>query len=62
MQVGARVEVHTRFTDTWAPGFEIAEVVPDGYRLRRMSDGAMLPEPTSEADLRPVQGEHRPWN
>lgn len=61
MQVGARVEVHTRFTDTWASGFEIAEVVPDGYRLRRMSDGAMLPEPTSEADLRPA-GQHRPWS
>ena len=26
MQVGAPVEVHTRFTDSWSPGFEIAEV------------------------------------
>ena len=61
MQVGSRVEVHTRFTDSWASGFEIAEVVDEGYRLRRTSDGSMLPEPTGEADLRPAPS-FRPWN
>ena len=62
MQIGAPVEVHTRFTDSWSPGFEIAEVVAEGYRLRRLSDGAVLPEPTCEADLRPATGRTRPWS
>jgi len=61
MQVGAPVEVHTRFTDSWAPGFEIAEVVAEGYRLRRLSDGAMLPEATCEDDLRPASARRHAW-
>jgi hypothetical protein len=36
------------------PGFEIAEVASAGYRVRRVSDGALLPDHTSEVDLRPV--------
>jgi hypothetical protein len=36
-------------------------VVAEGYRLRRLSDGAVLPEPTCEADLRPASGRSRPW-
>jgi hypothetical protein len=54
MRTGERVEVRVKFTDTWAPGFEIAEVVDGRYRLRRTSDGAVLPEPTGPSDLRPV--------
>jgi hypothetical protein len=54
VEVGDAVEVHTRFNDTWVPGFEIAEVVEGGYRVRRLSDGSMLPNLTSEDDLRPA--------
>ena len=53
MQIGDRVEVHTQFNDTWAEGFEIAQLIPEGYRVRRLSDGSLLPGYTSEADLRP---------
>jgi len=54
MNIGQKVEVHTSFDDTWAPGFEIAEVTDQGYRVRRASDGALLPNITGESDLRPT--------
>ncbi len=54
MKVGESVEVHTRFNDSWVPGFEIAEVATAGYRVRRTSDATLLPDFTSESDLRPV--------
>jgi hypothetical protein len=54
MQIGDRVEVHTRFDGSWCDGFEVAELAPDGYRIRRVSDGALLPGHTSDADLRPA--------
>lgn len=40
---GTRVEVRRRFDLAWARGFEVAEVVDAGYRIRRRSDGAVLP-------------------
>jgi len=40
---GTVVEVHNRYTDGWCEGFAIAEQLVDGYRLRRLSDGATLP-------------------
>ena len=55
LAVGDRVEVHTKFSDTWAPGFEIAAIVPDGYRVRPLSDGELLPSYTSNQDLSPVR-------
>jgi hypothetical protein len=48
--VGTRVDVHTRYElGRWAPGFTIFEVRPDGYRIRRASDGVVLGE-TIHAD------------
>lgn len=55
MHPGSEVEVHTTFNDSWSPGFVVAEVVAGRYRLRRASDGAVLPNLTSEDDLRPKQ-------
>ena len=47
MDVGQEVEVHTTFDNSWAPGFEIAEVIDRGcYRVRRTSDGTLLPSVT----------------
>jgi hypothetical protein len=54
MRVGQPVEVHTKFDDSWSTGFEIAEVVTEGYKVRRQSDGSLLPGVTGEADLRPA--------
>lgn len=54
LRVGERVEVHTRFNDAWVSGFEIAEIVGDSYRVRRLSDGTLLPNLTGEDDVRPA--------
>ena len=53
--VGTRVDVHTRYeVGRWAPGFTIAEVRPDGYRIRRASDGAVLGETIRGEEIRVV--------
>lgn len=55
LQAGARVAVHTRLGQ-WSSGFEIAEVTERGYRLRRFSDGAVLPFEFHSHELRPDPG------
>jgi hypothetical protein len=37
------------FTNRWSFGFQVAQVVEDGYRLRRASDGSVLPTTTGKA-------------
>ena len=49
---GTRVEVRSRFDSGWKRGFEIDTVVPEGYLVRRLSDGATLPACFAEDDLR----------
>jgi hypothetical protein len=53
---GTRVEVRSRFEERWSRGFEIAEVVAGSdaprYRVRRRSDGSVLPVEFDEDDLR----------
>ena len=40
---GTAVEVRNHYSMGWAHGFEIAAVEPLGCRLRRLSDGYILP-------------------
>jgi hypothetical protein len=55
LRVGTRVDIHTRYeVGRWAPGFTIAEVRPDGYRIRRASDGAVLGETIRAEEIRVV--------
>ena len=53
---GTRVEVRSRFEAAWSRGFEVAETVQEGigsrYKVRRRSDGSILPVLFEEADLR----------
>jgi hypothetical protein len=53
---GTRVEVRGRFEARWSRGFEIAEreenVPEPRYRVRRRSDGSILPVSFAEDDLR----------
>ena len=51
--VGTRVEVTNRFDRRWSRGFEVAEVVGAGYRLRRVSDGRVIPVVFSAPEVRP---------
>ena len=52
LEPGARVEVRRRFDQSWARGFEVAEVVDDGYRVRRLSDGSVLPVVFHDGEVR----------
>ncbi len=52
LKPGMRVEVRSRFDDSWARGFEVAEVLPDSYRLRRLSVLSVLPVEFSFDDVR----------
>jgi len=49
---GTRVQVRRKFDDKWATGFEVAEATAEGYRVRRMSDGELIPVLIAEEDLR----------
>jgi hypothetical protein len=56
MEQGTRVEVRSRFDDRWSRGFEVAEVVEEGdssrYKLKRRSDGSVLPALFVDDELR----------
>jgi hypothetical protein len=41
---GTLVEVRSGLDGSWQGGFVVEEVTATGYRLRRESDGAVLPE------------------
>lgn len=49
---GDKVEVRRRFDAQWARGFEVVEVTDDGVRVRRTSDGEVLPVEFREVDIR----------
>jgi hypothetical protein len=51
-EVGELVEVATRFTGSWSRGFVVADVEQHAYRLRRLSDGHVLPITFSAHELR----------
>jgi hypothetical protein len=53
LEPGTRIEVRSRFDESWATGFEIAEAHSEGYRVKRLSDGATLPVEFGEEDVRP---------
>ena len=36
---------------SWAGGFEIVSILPAGYLLRRISDGALLPTPIGASEV-----------
>lgn len=58
MKPGTHVEVRSRFEQRWSRGFEVAELVEDSdpeharYRVRRRSDGSLLPVLFDADDLR----------
>ena len=53
MKPGDHVEVRNNFDNEWSRGFEIVEVVfDDAVRIRRRSDGALLPVPFAVAEVR----------
>jgi hypothetical protein len=60
LSTGTEVEVLTRYEHHWATGFEIASVdANDRFRLRRHSDGAVLPASFSAGEIRPRRSFYR---
>ncbi|TMK87003.1 MAG: hypothetical protein E6G57_11485 [Actinobacteria bacterium] len=51
MPKGTRVRVRNTL-GSWAGGFEIVGVDHTGYRLRRVSDGVVLPMPIVATEVR----------
>lgn len=49
---GTPVQVRDRFEFAFRSGFEVSETTPAGYRLRRQSDGVVLPVEFAEKDVR----------
>lgn len=49
---GTKIDVRNRYQGTWVRGFEVAEVIDQGYRIRRLSDGSVLGELFSRDDVR----------
>ena len=54
LRPGMRVEVATRFEGDWATGFEVASVADHGCRIRRISDGSVLPVDFAYPRVRPA--------
>lgn len=52
LRAGTKVEVRGGFDGSWSSGFRIEDHSDTGYRLRRRSDGAVLPTEIDPADVR----------
>ena len=65
MDPGTRVEVRSRFDRAWARGFVVEEQVSVDqglrYRVRRRSDGSVLPVLFEDADVRAERPKNDMW-
>jgi hypothetical protein len=61
LEPGTKVEVRRRFDQHWSRGFEIAEAVDDGYRLKRVSDGSILPVTFPNDEVREERKKQGLW-
>ena len=66
LEVGSHVEVRDRYQGTWSRGFEISAIeisaIGDkGYRIKRISDGAVLPGTFREDEVRPSRRRQGLW-
>ena len=58
---GTKVDVRNRYQGTWTRGFEVAEFIDGGYRIRRLSDGSILGELFSRGDVRRQRSRQGFW-
>jgi hypothetical protein len=65
VEPGTRVEVRSRFHQRWSRGFEIYEQVHEngsvGYRIRRRSDGSVLPAVFDGDEVREERRRRETW-
>ena len=65
---GTRVEVRSRYDRRWARGFEVAELLEPAsnaddhrYRIRRRSDGSVLPTKFDAEEVRTEKRGRSMW-
>jgi hypothetical protein len=58
---GVSVEVRDHFLGSWSRGFEIAGVEDGNYRIRRVSDGTILPVLFPPEDVRRTRHKRGLW-
>ncbi|HLN43625.1 MAG TPA: hypothetical protein VK215_14295 [Acidimicrobiales bacterium] len=58
LAVDTKVCVRNRFLGDWTTGFKVAEVLRDGYRIRRQSDGHDFPDVFAFEDVRLERRQH----
>jgi hypothetical protein len=61
LAAGTTVDVRNRYVGAWSSGFEVAEPVQDGYRIRRISDGSVLPDVFTNDDVRAQRHKTGMW-
>ena len=61
LAAGTKVEVRMTYDRSWARGFEVVTASADGYRLRRLSDGAELPAVFASDDIRRERRDANMW-
>jgi hypothetical protein len=58
---GTRVDVRSRYLGTWTHGFEVVERRPEGFVIRRLSDGSILPGVFDPEDVRVERKKQGLW-
>jgi hypothetical protein len=58
---GTAVDVRSRYVGDWSSGFEVAEPLNNGYRIRRLSDGSVLPDVFTNEDVRAQRQKSGTW-
>lgn len=61
MALGTKVEVRNGFDGSWSRGFEVAAADEEGYRLRRLSDGSVLPRSFPDEAVRQERRRNMWW-
>jgi len=66
MQPGTRIEVRSRFDRRWARGFEVDAILSEDagtaqYRVRRRSDGSVLPSLFVDDEVREERRGRSMW-
>ena len=59
LRPGTSVEVRSSFDRGWKRGFQVESVHGGGYRLRRLSDGSVLPTVFTFDVVRPASTDDR---
>jgi hypothetical protein len=61
LPAGTKVEVRRKFDAKWSKGFVVSAVTPDGYLVRRPSDGEELPVIIDAEDVRKERKNNTWW-